>query len=52
MEEKVLQHRKNGMLVLLLVIVAYIVAVGGLVLSAMAGMVAPIIVCILWITYY
>ena len=50
MEEKVLQHRKNGMLVLLLVIVAYIVAVIGLVLSGMAGMVAPIIVCILWLT--
>ena len=49
MEEKVLQHRKNGMLVLLLVIVAYIVAVIGLVLSGMAGMVAPIIVCILWL---
>ena len=34
MEEKVLQHRKNGMLVLLLVILAYIVAVAGLVLPA------------------
>ena len=50
MEEKVLQHRKNGMLVLLLVILAYIVAVIGLVLSAMANWIALIVVCILWLS--
>ena len=50
MEEKVLQHRKNGMLVLLLVILAYIVAVIGLVLSIMANWIALIVVCILWLS--
>ena len=50
MEEKVLQHRKNGMLVLLLVILAYIAAVIGLVLSAMANWIALIVVCILWLS--
>ena len=50
MEEKVLQHRKNGMLVLLLVILAYIAAVIGLVLSAMANWIALIVVCIFWLS--
>ena len=50
MEEKVLQHRKNGMLVLLLVILAYIAAVIGLVLSIMANWIALIVVCILWLS--
>ena len=50
MEEKVLQHRKNGMLVLLLVLAAYIAAVAGLVLSIMANWIALIVVCILWLS--
>ncbi len=49
MEEKVLQHRKNGMLVLLLVLVAYMAAVAGLVLGIMSDSLVLMIVCILWL---
>ena len=49
MEEKVLQHRKNGMLVLLLVLAAYIVAVAGLALGIMANSLLLMIVCIVWL---
>ena len=49
MEEKVLQHRKNGMLVLLLVLAAYITAVAGLVLGVMADSILLIAVCIAWL---
>ena len=49
MEEKVLQHRKNGMLVLLLVLAAYIAAAAGLALGIMSDSLVLMIVCILWL---
>ena len=48
MEEKVLQHKKTGMLVLLVVLVLYIAAVVGLIFSVMHGLILPMVVCILW----
>ena len=49
MEEKVLQHRKNGMLVLLLVLAAYMAAVAGVVLGVMADSILLMVVCIVWL---
>ena len=49
MQEKVLNHRKNGMLVLLLILLAYVAAVLGVVFSAMNLLVLPMVVCIVWL---
>ena len=49
MEEKVLQHRKNGMLVLLLVLAAYAAAAAGLVLGIMGDSLVVMIVCVAWL---
>ncbi|MCI9006772.1 MAG: SPFH domain-containing protein [Lachnospiraceae bacterium] len=46
MKEKVLNNRKNGMTVLLLVIAAYVLAVAGIVVGGMNGIPALIIGCI------
>ena len=43
MKEKVLNNRKNGMTVLLLVIAAYVLAVAGIVVGGMNGIPALII---------
>ncbi len=48
MQEKVLNHKKNGMLVLLLVLLSYAAAVLGIVYSAMNMLVLPMVVCIVW----
>ncbi|MBR5217829.1 MAG: SPFH domain-containing protein [Oscillospiraceae bacterium] len=48
MQEKVLNHRKNGMLVLLLVLLAYVAAVLGIVYGAVRGSLLVMIVCIIW----
>ncbi len=45
MTEKILQHKKNGMAVLLLIIALYIVATAGLVLSAIREIVALTVIC-------
>ena len=49
MQEKVLNHRKNGMPVLLLILLAYVAAVLGVVFSAMNLLVLPMVVCIVWL---
>ena len=48
MQEKVLNHRKNGMLVLLLILLAYVAAVLGIVYGAVRGSLLVMIVCIIW----
>ena len=48
MQEKVLNHRKNGMPVLLLVLLAYVAAVLGIVYGAVRGSLLVMIVCIIW----
>ena len=49
MEEKVLQGRKIGMLVLLGWLVTFVAAVLGLIVSVANGLGLPMIVCILWL---
>ena len=49
MEEKNLSGKKNGILVLLLSILGYIVAILGIIVSAAFGRVLPIIVCVLYL---
>ena len=49
MQEKVLNHRKNGMPLLLLILLAYVAAVLGVVFSAMNLLVLPMVVCIVWL---
>ena len=48
MQEKVLNHRKNGMPVLLLILLAYVAAVLGIVYGAVRGSLLVMIVCIIW----
>ena len=47
MTEKVLTGKKNGMVVLLAVLLAYVLATAGLILGAMNGMIALMVVCII-----
>ncbi len=47
MTEKVLTGKKNGMLVLLSVLLVYVLATAGLILGAMNGMIALMVVCIM-----
>ena len=49
MEEKILSGKKNGILVLLLSILGYIIAILGIIVSAAFGLVLPVIVCILYL---
>ncbi len=49
MQEKVLNHKKNGMLVLLLVLLAYVAAVLGLVYGIMENALLVMVVCIIWL---
>ncbi len=51
MQEKVLKGKKNGMLVLLLVIVLYIAAIGGVIGGGILGSPALLVPCILWIAF-
>lgn len=46
MKEKVLNNRKNGMAVLLLVIAVYVLAIAGIVAGSMKGIPVLIIVCV------
>ena len=49
MEEKVLNGKKNGMLVLLGWLLAFVVAVAGLVFAAMHSWWVLLALCILWL---
>ncbi len=49
MQEKVLNHKKNGMLVLLLVLLSYAAAVLGLVYGIMENVLLVMVVCIIWL---
>ena len=51
MQEKVLKGKKNGMLVLLLVIVLYIAAIGGVIGGGILGKPLLLVPCILWIAF-
>ena len=50
MEEKVLTRKKNGMLVLLLTILLYAVATAGCILCAIRMWVAPLVICIIYLS--
>lgn len=49
MTETILTNKKHGMLVLLLTLVLYVLAVIGTILFAMEAMVAPMVVCIVYL---
>ena len=49
MTETILTNKKHGMLVLLLTLVLYVLAVIGTILFAVEAMVAPMVVCIVYL---
>ncbi|CBH22277.1 Somatin-like protein [Acetoanaerobium sticklandii] len=50
MQEKILNQKKNGMLALILIILSYLLAIGGLVIFASSSTVLLMVVCILWLS--
>ena len=51
MQEKILTGKKNGMLVMLLVIILYVLAIGGLIAGGIIGGPLVITVCCLWLCF-
>lgn len=49
MQEKILTNKKNGMLVMLLTIFLYVLAVVGTVLCGTFGLIAPLVICIIYL---
>ena len=49
MTETILTNKKHGMLVLLLTLALYVLAVIGTILFAVEAMVAPMVVCIVYL---
>lgn len=50
MQEKILNQKKNGMLALILIILSYVLAIGGLVIFASSSTALLMVVCILWLS--
>ena len=50
MQEKILNKKKNGMLALILIILSYLLAIGGLVIFASSSTALLMVVCILWLS--
>lgn len=50
MQEKILNQKKNGMLALILIILSYLLAIGGLVIFASSSTALLMVVCILWLS--
>lgn len=50
MQEKILNQKKNGMLALILIILSYLLAIGGLIIFASSSTVILMVVCILWLS--
>lgn len=50
MQEKILNQKKNGMLALILIILSYLLAIGGLIIFASSSTVLLMVVCILWLS--
>ena len=50
MQEKILNQKKNGMIALILIILSYLLAIGGLVIFASSSTVLLMVVCILWLS--
>ena len=51
MQEKILTGKKNGMLVMLLVIILYVLAIGGIIAGGIIGGPLVIAVCCLWLCF-
>lgn len=50
MQEKILNQKKNGMLALILIILSYLLAIGGLIIFASSSTALLMVVCILWLS--
>ena len=50
MQEKILKQKKNGMLALILIILSYLLAIGGLIIFASSSTALLMVVCILWLS--